>query len=282
MIDDLRSYFRERVGRLGSMWLEECLLFGMKQAWACIFGASLLFAIIATKYWYPDTGLARYDFLFLYAVCIQLLLIVLRLESYREVGVIVLFHLMACAMELFKTHEAIGSWSYPGEAVIRIGNVPLFAGFMYSAVGSYMARIWRGFEFKFTDFPPLWIALSLALLAYFNFFTHHYIFDIRWILIVVIVWFYRKTRVYFRPDKIYRSMPLLLGFVLVSLFIWFAENISTYCKAWIYPNQGAGWQLVGFEKWTAWFLLMQLSFVLVYTLRHVEPSINAHKKGPLK
>ena len=39
-------------------------------------------------------------------------------------------------------------------------------------------------------------------------------------------------------------MPLLLGFTLVALFIWFAENIGTFTAAWIYPHQrqrlGAG------------------------------------------
>jgi len=255
--------------------LQEFVLFGLKQAWACVFGALLLLAIIVTKFVYPDIGLHRYDFLFLYAVTIQILLLLFRLESVRECGVIFLFHLLATAMELFKTHEAIGSWSYPGEAVIRIGNVPLFAGFMYSAVGSYLARVWRGFEFKFSDFPKLWIAGALALLSYLNFFTHHYIVDIRWVLIAGIFWFYRNTWVYFRPDHLHRKMPLLLGFILVAMFIWIAENLATYSKAWIYPNQNEGWQLIGVEKWTAWFLLMQLSFVLVFALRSLENCLDS-------
>ena len=277
-VDQLRKFFRRVVHRLGIPWLEEFVLFVLKQAWACVFGGALLFAIIGTKFWYPDIGLHRYDFLFLYAVTVQLLLLVLRLESLREMGVILIFHVLATGMELFKTHSAIGSWSYPGEAVIRLGNVPLFAGFMYSAVGSYLARVWRGFEFKFTHFPPLWLAGFLAVLSYINFMSHHYIFDIRWILIVGVLWAYRKTWVYFRPDHIHRRMPLLAGFVLVSFFIWIAENLGTYAKAWIYPHQANGWQLIGPEKWTAWFLLMQLSFVLIYALRQFESWVE-HKKA---
>jgi len=270
LVTRLRFFFRRIVRHIGHPWLEEFLLFGLKQAWACVFGALLLAAILVTKFWYPEIGLHRNDFLFLYALGIQAVLILMRLESFREVGVIFLFHLLATAMELFKTHDAIGSWSYPGEAVFRIGNVPLFAGFMYSAVGSYLARVWRGFDFKFTGFPRLWLAGTLAVLAYLNFFSHHFLPDLRWLLIAGVFWAYRRTWVWFRPDRKHRRMPLLLGFILVALFIWIAENLATFAQVWIYPNQAGGWTLIGPEKWTAWFLLMQLSFVLIYALRQFE------------
>ena len=248
----------------------EFLWFGIKQAWACIFGAVLLAAILVTKYWYPDVDLHRYDFLFLFAIAIQIALLVFRLESLRECGVVILFHVLATLMELFKTSDSIGSWSYPGEAVFRLGNVPLFAGFMYSAVGSYMARIWRQFDMRFENFPPLWIAASIAFASYINFFTHHFIFDIRWILLAAIGFFYFRTKVVFRPQHKDRKMPLLLGFVLVSFFIWIAENLSTFATIWVYPNQVSGWAPVGISKLIAWFLLMQLSFVLIYGLRSFE------------
>ncbi|HRQ90867.1 MAG TPA: DUF817 family protein, partial [Bacteroidia bacterium] len=144
----------------------EFLHFGLKQAWACLFGGLLLLAIVATGLWYPNIGISRYDFLFLYALSIQILLIVFKLESLRELGVILLFHAMATGMELFKTSEGIGSWTYPEDSLMRIGNVPLFTGFMYSAVGSYMARAWRIFGFSFERFPPLWMAGAIACLAY--------------------------------------------------------------------------------------------------------------------
>ena len=162
---------------------------------------------------------------------------------------------------------------------MRIGNVPLFAGFMYSAVGSYLARVWRGFEFKFVNFPSLWLAAVLALLSYLNFFTHHFVFDIRWLLIIAIFVAYAKTWVLFRPDRIHRRMPLLIGFGLVSLFIWIAENLATFAKAWVYPSQADGWQMIGSEKWTAWFLLMQLSFVLIAVLRSFEAWLETRSKG---
>jgi uncharacterized membrane protein YoaT (DUF817 family) len=73
-------------------------------------------------------------------------------------------------------------------------------------------------------------------------------------------------------------MPLVLGFVLVAFFIWIAENISTFATIWIYPNQQKGWDMVGLSKLTAWFLLMQLIFVLIYVLRQFEHNSAGRKR----
>jgi uncharacterized membrane protein YoaT (DUF817 family) len=73
--------------------------------------------------------------------------------------------------------------------------------------------------------------------------------------------------VWFRADQAHRPMPLLLGLILVALFIWFAENLGTFAKAWTYPNQDAGWELVSFAKLGSWYLLMIISFVLVATVQ---------------
>ncbi|MGH8370039.1 MAG: DUF817 family protein, partial [Gammaproteobacteria bacterium] len=93
-------------------------LFGLKQAYACLFGGYLLAVIIVTAFYYPFHSLHRYDFLFLAAVAFQFVLIAARLESRREVIVILVFHLLATLMELFKTSPAIRSWNYPGSYVI--------------------------------------------------------------------------------------------------------------------------------------------------------------------
>ena len=58
-------------------------------------------------------------------------------------------------------------------------------------------------------------------------------------------------------------MPLIVGFFLVAVFIWLAENISTFAQAWRYPDQANGWDLVSLSKLNAWILLMIISFVLV-------------------
>ena len=45
--------------------LHSFLVFGIKQAYACLFGGWLLCIIIGSAFWYPFHGLYRYDFLFL-------------------------------------------------------------------------------------------------------------------------------------------------------------------------------------------------------------------------
>ncbi|EDL50258.1 hypothetical protein ED21_27343 [Erythrobacter sp. SD-21] len=66
-------------------------------------------------------------------------------------------------------------------------------------------------------------------------------------------------------------MPLLLGFLLVALFIWFAENIATFANAWNYPGQEDCWELVSLAKLGSWYLLMLISFVLVSLVQTVKP-----------
>lgn len=248
----------------GSIGLNELLWFGRQQAFACIFGILLLGGLIVTKHWDPDGVLSRSDFLFLYALSLQGALLAFRLEHRDELIVIFAFHVLATLMEWFKTSPAIGSWQYPDSDVIfRIYQVPMFAGFLYSAVGSYIARAWRLFDFKFTDYPPLWTTIALAVLAYVNFFTHHFVPDFRWVLIALSVAMFSRCELTFRTGATYRQMPLLVGLGMVALAIWGAENIGTYVKAWSYPGQEAEWKPVSIQKFWAWYLLMMLSFVLV-------------------
>ncbi|UVJ39178.1 DUF817 domain-containing protein [Arthrobacter sp. CJ23] len=247
---------------MGSRRLTEFGVFGLKQAWACIFGAALLAVILAARLWYPDSaGLARNDSLTLAAVAIQIILVATRLETLRELRVIVLFHLVGTAMELFKTD--VGSWSYEAEGVLRIGAVPLFSGFMYAAVGSYMVRVYRLFDLRFARYPRRWVTAVLAAAIYVNFFSHHYIADARWVLLAAVALVFGRCVMHFRVFRSRFRMPLVLSFLLVALFIWIAENIATWSHAWLYPSQQAGWHLVSVDKLGAWFLLMIISVVLV-------------------
>ena len=69
-------------------------------------------------------------------------------------------------------------------------------------------------------------------------------------------------------------MPFLLGFLLVALFIWFAENLGTWAKAWAYPGQEDGWEPVSLAKLGSWFLLMIISVVLVSLVNRPEPEVS--------
>jgi uncharacterized membrane protein YoaT (DUF817 family) len=271
-----------RKGRVAT-FAYEFVRFGVKQGWACLFGAAMLALLLATHLWYPkNAALARYDFLVICATAIQVAMLAFRLETLEEAKVILAFHVIGTAMELFKT--SAGSWSYPEPNLLRIGGVPLFSGFMYAAVGSYLARVWRLFDFRFTRHPPLWALGLLALAIYLNFFAHHYAWDARPVLFLIAALLFGRTWIHYRIWRRYRSMPLLLGLFLVAAFIWIAENVATYAGAWAYPHQAAGWAPVPLAKLGAWFLLMLISYALVAvvqglkrtdaaaTARHPDPS----------
>jgi len=281
---DPKAFLHERRGALHrryvSGWksqvLFEFISFGIKQGWACLFGGVMLAMLVGTYLFYPaDAALARYDFITLMAVCIQALMLLFKLETLEEARIILIFHIVGTVMEIFKTH--MGSWIYPESSVLQIMGVPLFSGFMYACVGSYIARVWRIFDFRFDRFPPLKWQAVLAVLAYINFFAHHYLPDIRWALFAGVILLYGRAMIWFKPDEAHRPMPLVIGLFLVALFIWFAENLGTYARAWSYPGQEAGWHMVSIAKLGSWYLLMLISFVLVAI---VHRPISVH--GPSK
>lgn len=241
--------------------LAEFILFGLKMAWSCLFGAAMLALLILTHLFWPDTApLLRYDFLFVAAVILQILMLVLRLESFEEARVIFLYHVVGTVMEIFKTH--MGSWAYPDDALIRIGGVPLFTGFMYACVGSFIARAGRVMDLRYTHYPPLWATFVLAALIYLNFFTHHYIWDFRYLLFAAIGLLWWRSWIVFRVDRKDRRMPFILANVLTAFFLWVAENIGTATRTWVYPDQDV-WRMVSLHKMGAWALLLVLSFVMV-------------------
>jgi uncharacterized membrane protein YoaT (DUF817 family) len=211
--------------------------------------------------WPDDMPIARYDFLVLAAVAIQGLLLATKLERWDEALVILIFHAVGTVMEIFKTAQ--GSWIYPEESVLRVGGVPLFSGFMYACIGSYVARATRLFDLRHINYPPLWTTWLLAVLAYVNFFTHHYTIDIRLGLFAFSALIFGRAWFVFTPDRTPRRLPMLAGYLLVALFIWIAENLGTFAAAWVYPSQRDGWHMVSIDKLGSWYLLMLLSFVLV-------------------
>jgi uncharacterized membrane protein YoaT (DUF817 family) len=245
-----------------SQTIFEFVTFGIKQAWACLFGGLMLAILLLTFLFYPESSpLPRYDFVTLCAISIQILLLLFKLETFEEARIILIFHVVGTVMEVFKTH--VGSWVYPEPSYLNILGVPMFSGFMYASVGSYIARVWRIFDFQFDRFPPIGWQAILATLIYVNFFSHHYLPDIRWALFVASAVLYGPAVIWFKADEKHRWMPMLMGMVLVATFIWFAENIGTFARAWTYPTQKQGWHLVSFSKLGSWYLLMIISFVLV-------------------
>jgi len=247
--------------------VRQLVRFGWQQALSCVFPV-VIFASLALTQAFPFPWLPRYDWLLLICLAMQLWMLRSGLETRDELKVITVFHLIGLALELFKVR--MGSWSYPEEAWTKIGGVPLYSGFMYASVASYLCQAWRRMKVELVGWPPLRVVTPLAAAIYLNFFTHHYWIDIRWWLsALVLIVFWRTWVTYEVGPRRYR-MPLALSFVLIGFFIWIAENVATYFRAWEYPNQSDVWRFVHVGKVSSWLLLVIVSFLIVAALKQVK------------
>lgn len=253
--------------------------FGIKQARACIFAGSFFVILFASKH-IPLGPLPRYDFIFLAAIALQVALVASKIESLDELKVICVFHFIGVALELFKTDPRIGEWSYPEASFFRIRTVPLYSGFMYASVASYMCQAWRLMDLELTHYPPYAVSVPLSAAIYVNFFTRHFIPDVRWVLGALVVVVFWRTSVWFTPLEKRRRMPLALSFLLIGLFVWLAENITTWLGAYVYPNQQGGWQHVGYRRISSWFLLVIISFMIVADLKLLKERLKSSSPPP--
>lgn len=256
-----------------SRFLHEFWYFGLKEGRACLFVGLFFLSVLVV----PRAGLfgvARYDVLFLLALAIQVGMVWSKLETWDELKAISLFHMVGFALEVFKVSGSIQSWAYPEAGYTKLWGVPLFSGFMYASIGSYIIQAWRLFDLRIRHHPPYWMAGLIASLIYLNFFTHHYIGDYRWYLAACALGLYARASVSFKPLDRERSMPLLLSFVLIGFFIWLAENIGTLFGVWRYPNQLGAWSTVHLGKWSSWSLLVIMSFTLVANLKHIKRHVH--------
>ncbi|HEY3001305.1 MAG TPA: DUF817 domain-containing protein [Kribbellaceae bacterium] len=248
--------------------------FAWLEALSCLFPFAL-FAGLAVSQVVP-LPMARYDALLVYCLVLTFGFRALRLETWREVAVIFGFHLVGLGLELFKVRH--GSWTYPGPAVTRVGGVPLFAGFMYAAVGSYICQAWRRLDLRVSGYRPV-LTTVCAVLIYANFYTHHWIADLRVPIAVLLLVVLRRTWVFYSVGSKRYRMPLALSFALIGFFLWLAENAGTFLDAWNYPDQTSVWTLVHPAKFGAWSLLVSMSFVLVATVKGLEGRLY-HRGAP--
>jgi len=251
----------------------EFLYFGIKEARASLFAGLFFLAVFAV----PRAGLfglARYDLLLVIALAIQAAMVLTKLETLDELKAITLFHLIGFALEVFKTSSSIQSWSYPDFGYTKLFGVPLFSGFMYAAIGSYVIQAWRVLDLRVRHHPPYWMATLAATAIYANFYTHHYIGDYRWYIAACTLGLYARTTVIFRPYDRDRRMPLLVAFVLIGFFIWLAENVHSFLGLWQYPNQIGGWSVVHIGIWSSWSLVVVMTFTIVANLKHIKERIH--------
>lgn len=247
--------------------LLQLIRFGWQQALSCLFPVVIFVSLAITQFiqlpWLP-----RYDWLLLICLAMQGWMVRSGLETRDELKVITLFHLIGLGLEIFKVH--MGSWSYQEEGYSKVFGVPLYSGFMYASVASYLCQAWRRLEVELVRWPPFPVVVPLAVMIYVNFFTHHYWMDIRWWLSALVLFVFWRTWVTYEVGGTRYRMPLALSFVLIGFFIWIAENIATFFGAWKYPNQSGSWRVVHFGKVSSWLLLVIVSFLIVATLKLVK------------
>ncbi|PYI55560.1 DUF817 domain-containing protein [Paenibacillus flagellatus] len=261
--------------RLGQA-LRQLVRFGWQQALSCVFPA-VIFVSLALTQQLPLPWLPRYDWLLLICLAMQVWMLRSGLETRDELKVITVFHLIGLALELFKVR--MGSWSYPEDGWTKVGGVPLYSGFMYASVASYLCQAWRRMKVDLVRWPSFWLVTPLAASIYLNFFTHHYWIDVRWWLSALVLLVFWRTWVTFEVGRARYRMPLALSFVLIGFFIWIAENIATFFSAWEYPNQSDTWRLVHVSKVSSWLLLVIVSFLIVAALKQVKERRPAAEKG---
>jgi uncharacterized membrane protein YoaT (DUF817 family) len=252
-------------------YIKDFFIFGFKQAAACMFAGSFFLVLFISNHW--SAGLPRYDFLFIAALVIQFILYFTGLETKDEVKVIFLFHLIGLVLELYQTRPSMQSWIYPEPAFFKLATVPLYSGFMYSAIGSYLSFAWKFMKVELIGHKSYILSLVLCAFIYINFFTNDFFYDFRWWLILAVFIFYWRTKVHFTVTTKQHSMPLAVAFMLIAFFIWIAENISTYLGAWQYPDQVETWHAVSPTIATSWFLMVIISFMLVAFLKHYKKDV---------
>ncbi|MCL6603912.1 MAG: DUF817 domain-containing protein [Paenibacillus sp.] len=251
--------------------ITQLLHFGYHQAMSCIFPVAI-FGTLALSGVIEVPFVHRYDAILLILLAVQYFMFRSELETRDEIKVICVFHVIGLLLEIYKV--SMGSWSYPEPGLTKLFGVPLYSGFMYASVASYMCQVWRRLKMDMTGWPGLTSAGLLGGAIYLNFFTHHFIPDFRWWLTGLVLIVFWKTWIIYRVRTTTYRMPLTLAFFIVGFFIWLAENIATFFNAWKYPDQYQAWQLVSFSKISSWFLLVIISVIIVAQLKHVKANRN--------
>jgi uncharacterized membrane protein YoaT (DUF817 family) len=245
--------------------VRQLLRFAWLEAQCCLFAALFFLGLGAVRL--VPLPVDPADALLIWCLAVTGVLWLVGWETGREVAVIFGFHLVGLALELFKVRQ--GSWSYPDLCVASIGGVPLYSGFMYAAVGSYVCQAWRRFDLRITGYRARTTA-GVAVLVYLNFFTSHLIGDARLPLALALLFVTRRTWAHFTVGRHRYAMPLPLSFGLIGFFLWAAENAATFLRAWQYPSQESVWTLVHAAKLGSWSLLVVVSIVLVAAVKAYE------------
>lgn len=205
--------------------------------------------------------IARYDLVLVLCVLFQVGMLALKIETPREFATIFAFHAMGVSLEIFKVNH--GGWAYPEEAWCKLAGVPMYSGFMYASVGSFLLAAFKRFEMRLVPSPPVPALAALVVLIYANFFTNTWLPDAKLPLLAVATWLLWRTWIHTRG----LSAPVLLLFPAMGGMLWLAECWGTAFGSWQYPRQAEGWTIVPPDKLLSWTTLTLVSFLLVVLVR---------------
>lgn len=245
----------------------------MSFVWKQIQSATFPLILIAASIVSSGMPVYRYDFLLLVAILAQIGLIASKWETFREFAVTLVFHALGLALELFKVHH--GSWEYPGESLTKIGGVPVYSGFMYASIASYVMQAKRRFCLEFENWPKTGLLAVLLTLVYLNFFTNRWILDCRFSILL-----FARTRVRFTTVQAAngtlatsRTMAMPLAFVFIGSFVWVTEHLCTFLGVWRYPDQHQVWTWVGISKLPSWWMMTIVGVSLVVKLAKLDAPV---------
>lgn len=211
---------------------------------------------------FVDTGVVpRYDAVLFLCVAYQIGMLALRVETPREFATIFLFHAMGTALEMFKVNH--GGWYYPEPSWIKVMGVPLYSGFMYASVGSFILACWKRVDVRVDRFPAYPPVLVLVVAVYANFFTNYWLLDAKPVLLAVAIVLFARTWISGALLTKRLAVPLPLVFCVLGPIVWCAENVGTWLGSWEYPRQADGWVAVPPDKLLSWTVLVMVSFLVV-------------------
>lgn len=227
----------------------------------------ILLASIALTELIRVPGVARYDVLLVVGLVTQVSMVWGKMETWLDVLVMAIYHVLGLVLETYKVRH--GSWSYPEPAFTKIGLVPLYSGFMYASVASYMSVAYRVFQLEFVGWPGKWWSGLALLIVYGQFFLPAPNLWVRAAVAGVVAVVYRRSWVHFDSGGHRLKMPLTVAFGLIGFFVWIAENWATHFRGWVYPNQADGWEPVHFGKVLSWSLMVVVSVNILYFYKEV-------------
>jgi uncharacterized membrane protein YoaT (DUF817 family) len=209
--------------------------------------------------------LPRYDAVLFLCLSFQMGMLAFRMETPKEFATIFLFHAMGTALEMFKVNH--GGWYYPEPSWLKVMGVPLYSGFMYASVGSFILACWKRFDLRVEGFPRYAAVVPLVIATYANFFTNYWLWDMKPMLLIVAIALFARTRIGGRIGTSVARVRLPMVFLVLGPVVWCAENVGTWLGSWEYPRQADGWVAVPPDKLLSWTVLVMVSFLVVTLVR---------------